>query len=172
MLVIKKKTVQECLRGFIRKDMPEVMLIEQRSHTYAWTEAEMLTALHRRGATGIVCEIGAIVVGFMIFERVGESFELLNLAVLPEMRRRRIGSEMLVRIKKKMNDQQVTSVVAHVTDENLPAQLCLRKNKFLATRIIKDHWKGYQNDAYEMVYRPSASSTKPREPGNRLTGYF
>lgn len=152
--------------------MPQVMAIEQKSHTYSQTETEMLAILRKRGVIGTVCEIGSRIAGFMIYRPVGKSFELINLAVAPEMRRRRFGSEMMVRLKSNMPKYRVSAIDVNVTEENVEAQLFFQRNGFVATRIIANCWEGYPNLAYAMQYRLPDEPSTASDCGNRVSEYF
>ena len=64
----EKEQVRVHIRWMIRRDMPEVLQIEQESFDYSWTEEDFLRCLRQRNCIGMVAEQGEKVVGFMIYE--------------------------------------------------------------------------------------------------------
>src|SRR3989338_9238219 len=82
------------VRQMIRRDMPEVLQIEQKSFEYAWTEEYFLRCLRQRNCIGMVAEYGDKVVGFMIYELHKAKLHILNFAVHPSWRRLAVGTQM------------------------------------------------------------------------------
>ena len=56
------------IRWMIRRDMPEVLDIENRSFEFPWSEEEFIRCLRQRNCIGMVAEHEQHVVGFMIYE--------------------------------------------------------------------------------------------------------
>ena len=56
------------IRWMIRRDMPEVLEIEQSSFEFPWTEEDFIRCLRQRNCIGMVAEYDEKVVGFMIYE--------------------------------------------------------------------------------------------------------
>ena len=79
------------IRYMIRRDMPEVLAIEQASFQCPWIEEEFLSYLRERNTIGMVAEVGEKVVAFFIYELHEKHLTLLNLAVHPDYRRQGIG---------------------------------------------------------------------------------
>ena len=93
----EKQQVRLHIRWMIRRDMPEVLRIEQASHDYPWCEEDFLRCLRQRNCIGMVAEVGEKVVGFMIYELHKTKLHIMNFAVHPDCRRAGIRSQQEVR---------------------------------------------------------------------------
>ncbi|MDA8746115.1 ribosomal-protein-alanine N-acetyltransferase RimI, partial [Rubripirellula amarantea] len=56
------------IRWMIRRDMPAVLAIENKSFEFSWTEEDFIRCLRQRNCIGMVAEENDQVVGFMIYE--------------------------------------------------------------------------------------------------------
>src|SRR5262249_39017517 len=117
-----QRPVQVNIRWMIRRDMPEVLQIEQQSFEYSWTEEDFLRCLRQRNCIGMVAELGEKVVGFMIYELHKSKLHILNFAVHPAWRRMGIGSQMVAKLAKKISSGRRTLISLDVRETNLPAQ--------------------------------------------------
>lgn len=156
-----KETPIDCqIRWLIRRDMDEVMAIENGSFDHPWTEEEFLCCLRQRNCIGTVAEsgrVGSTVHGFMIYELQKQSLRLLNFAVLPDSRRRGVGSQMVQRLVDKLEQQQRrTEIFIEIRETNVSAQLFFSKRGFRAVQVLKKHYDDTNEDAYLMRYRLGA----------------
>lgn len=144
------------IRWLIRRDMDEVLAIENGSFDHPWTEEEFLCCLRQRNCIGTVAEtrgVGSTVLGFMIYELQKQSLRLLNFAVLPDSRRRGVGCQMVQRLVDKLEQQRRTEIYIEVRETNVPAQLFFSKRGFRAISVLKNHYDDTREDAYLMRYR-------------------
>ena len=95
MLSSTLKEVCVHIRWMIRRDMPEVLDIENRSFEFAWTEEDFIRCLRQRNCIGMVAEHDERVVGFMIYELHKNRLHILNFAVHPDFRRRGVARGMV-----------------------------------------------------------------------------
>ena len=56
------------VRWMIRRDMPEVLTIEQEAFEFPWSEEDFTRCLRQRNCIGMVAEMADSVVAFMIYE--------------------------------------------------------------------------------------------------------
>src|SRR3974377_2236301 len=91
----EKEQLRVHIRWMIRRDMPEVLQIEQDSFDYSWTEEDFLRCLRQLNSIGMVAEHAEKVVGFMIYELHKSKLHILNFAVCPSYRRTGIGGQMI-----------------------------------------------------------------------------
>ena len=148
-----KKMLRVHIRWMIRRDMPEVLQIEQHSHDHPWTEEEFLRCLRQRNCIGMVAELGEKVVGFMIYELHKAKLHILNFAVHPEYRRHYIGTQMVQKLVSKLSSHRRTRITLEVRETNLPGQLFYRKAGFRAVRVVRGFYEDTSEDAYLMQYR-------------------
>jgi len=145
--VLNKVSVH--IRWLIRRDMAEVLEIEESCYPFPWTRDDFIQNLRRRNCIGMVAEHDEHVVGFMIYDLKRSGLELLNFAVHPNIRRCGVGEQMVEQMVEKLNPERRTSIVVTVSEYNLDAQLFFRDMGFLATGKVERYDNG---DAYEMVY--------------------
>ncbi len=149
----QKQEVRVAVRWMIRRDMPEVLAIENASFEFPWTEEEFVRCLRQRNCIGMVAECDDRVVGFMIYEMGKTRIRVLNFATAPEYRRRGVGSQMLAKLIAKLSPQRRTRITLEVRETNLPAQLFFRANGFRAISVLRNFYEDTPEDAYLMTYR-------------------
>ncbi|MBL8794873.1 MAG: ribosomal protein S18-alanine N-acetyltransferase [Planctomycetia bacterium] len=149
----EKEQVRVHIRWMIRRDMPEVLLTEQESFEFAWTEEDFLRCLRQRNCIGMVAEQGERVVGFMIYELHKSKLHILNFAVNPSQRRAGIGGQMVSKLIGKLSSHRRTRITLEVRETNLAAQLFFQKQGFRAVRVLRSYYEDTGEDAFLMQYR-------------------
>ncbi len=140
------------VRWMIRRDMPEVVAIEQEAFEFPWSEEEFTRCLRQRNCIGMVAEMADSVVAFMIYELHRAKLHVLNFAVVRSHRRLGIGSRMMDKLIGKLTPDRRGRIVLEVRETNLPAQLFFRSLVFRATSVLKDFYEDSTEDAYLMQY--------------------
>jgi ribosomal-protein-alanine N-acetyltransferase len=155
----------------IRRDMPEVLRIENESFEFNWTEEDFLACLRQRNCIGMVAEHENRVVGFMIYELHKTRLHILNFAVSPAFRRLGVGAQMIDKLVNKLSQQRRQEIVLEVRETNLPAQLFFQNQRFLAVKVLRNHYADSAEDAYVMQYRLDADVPEAYAPANRIAQY-
>ena len=154
----EKRELRVHIRWMIRRDMPEVLQIEQESFGYPWCEEDFLRCLRQRNCIGMVAELNEKVVGFMIYELHKSKLHILNFAVHPESRRRRIGSQMIQKLIGKLSSHRRNRITLEVRETNLASQLFFRDARFRAIRVLRAFYEDTSEDAYLMQHRLSVAA--------------
>lgn len=151
------------IRWMIRRDMPEVLQIEEENFDHPWSEEDFLRCLRQRNCIGMVAELGERVVGFMIYELHKTKLHILNFGVETAQHRRGVGSQMIRKLVSKLSSHRRTSITLEVRERNLPAQLFFRDGGFRAMRVLRAFYDDTGEDAYLMQYRyvGTANSDSP-----------
>ncbi len=157
------------IRWMIRRDMAEVLEIENQGFEFPWSEEDFIRCLRQRNCIGMVAEHDERVLGFMIYELHRTRLHLLNFAVAREYRRRRAGSQMLNKLLGKLSAQRRTRILLEVRETNLAAQLFFRSIGFRAVSVLKDFYDDTTEDAYQMQYRYRPAESQIVLPINRIT---
>jgi ribosomal-protein-alanine N-acetyltransferase len=155
------------VRWMIRRDMPEVIGIEQEAFEFPWSEEDFTRCLRQRNCIGMVAELADSVVAFMIYELHRSRLHMLNFAVMRSHRRLGVGTQMMEKLVAKLTPDRRGRVALEVRETNLPAQLFFRSLGFRATSVLKDFYRDSTEDAYLMQYCLEAA-TLPME--RRLAG--
>lgn len=141
------------IRWMIRRDMPEVLDIEQESFESAWDEQDFLRCLRASNCIGMVVEQGERVIGFMVYELHKNRLHILNFAVHPQFRRFGVGSQMVLKLISKLSSHRRTRITLEVRETNLPAQVFFRCQGFKAMRVLRAFYEDSGEDAFLMQYR-------------------
>lgn len=158
------------IRWMIRRDMPEVLAIEEQSFEFPWHEDDFLRCLRQRNCIGMVAEHNERVVGFMIYELHKSRLHILNFAVEAQQRRRGVGTQMVRKLISKLSPQRRSRVMLEIRETNLPAQLFFRTLGFRAVSVLRNFYDDTPEDAYLMQYRYSAAAVAAEQRPTRLAG--
>lgn len=168
----QKEQLRVHIRWMIRRDMPEVLQIEQDSFDYSWTEEDFLRCLRQRNCIGMVAEAGERVIGFMIYELHKSKLHILNFAVCPSCRRTGIGGQMIAKLIGKLSSHRRTKITLAVRESNLNAQLFFRAQDFKATKVLRNYYEDSGEDAYQMQFRIADDAGEDFEESvNRIAQY-
>ena len=170
---IKQATKTAHIRWMIRRDMPDVLGIENNCFEFSWTEDDFIRCLRQRNCIGMVAECDDRVVGFMIYELHKNRLHILNFAVHSDFRRRRIGNTMMQKLLGKLSQERRNRIMLEVRETNLEAQLFFKTLGFKAVQILKGYYVDAEEDAYLMQYRYQPTQEDLAEAGNpicRLSG--
>lgn len=146
------------IRWMIRRDMPEVLAIEQQSFEFPWCEEDFIRCLRQRNCIGMVAEHNERVVGFMIYELHKSRLHILNFSVHEQQRRRGIGGQMVKKLSAKLSPQRRSRIMLEIRETNLPAQLFFRSLGFRAVSVLRAFYDDTPEDAYLMQLRYSAAA--------------
>ena len=169
MLPSASKDVCVHIRWMIRRDMQEVLEIEQRNFEFSWTEEDFIRCLRQRNCIGMVAEFDERVVGFMIYELHKNRLHILNFAVCPDFQRHGVGRAMVRKLIGKLSPQRRNRILLEIRETNLGAQLFFRDEGFRAISVLRDFYDDTTEDAYLMQYRYRESDAELDLPSNRIT---
>lgn len=156
------------IRWMIRRDMPEVLYIEQSSFEFPWSEEDFIRCLRQRNCIGMVAECEERVVGFMIYELHKNRLHVLNFAVSPNWRHRGVGQQMIAKLVNKLSHQRRNRILLEVRETNLAAQLFFKAAGFRAISVLRDFYEDTTEDAYLMQFRYSEQVREEYTPVNRI----
>lgn len=161
------------IRWMIRRDMPEVLDIENHCFEFAWTEEDFLCCLRQRNCIGMVAERQERIIGFMIYELLKHQLHVLNFAVAPWTRRQGVGYQMVDKLVHKLSQQRRHEILLEVRESNLAAQLFFREQGFFATSVLRGYYEDTTEDAYQMRYLLAGSDQilLPFAPKNRISEF-
>ncbi|HKQ88419.1 MAG TPA: GNAT family N-acetyltransferase, partial [Candidatus Acidoferrales bacterium] len=118
------------MRAMERRDVDAVVAIQSTSPEIAqWTVADYDLA-HRPSTFGWVAEDGERIGGFLVAREVVDEIEILNIAVLPKLRRQGIGSELLSKALKEASVRGAMHAYLEVRASNSPAIEFYKRHDF------------------------------------------
>jgi [ribosomal protein S18]-alanine N-acetyltransferase len=90
-------------------DLPDVVAIERRAFTSPWSLAMFVLELSKPSGICLAAEVEGDLVGYLICSRYDTVWHIMNVAVDPELRRRRIATTLLeTLIGRVERDAQLT----------------------------------------------------------------
>jgi ribosomal-protein-alanine N-acetyltransferase len=128
--------VRDNIRWFIKRDMPEVLEIEQSLGEQAWCEEDILHHLRQRDTIGMVYDLGDRLLGYMLYRLAKHSIELVRLVIHPGYRKVGVGANLIQRLVSKLSRHKRTFLGVNVSEQDLAAQLFLKACGLLAVRVI------------------------------------
>jgi ribosomal-protein-alanine N-acetyltransferase len=141
------------IRWMIRRDIPEVLEIEQAVFESPWGEEDFIRCLRQRNAIGMVAESRERIVGYMVYELHKQRLHLLILAVHESFRRRGVARQMIAKLGNKLSYDRRSRIMLEVRETNLPAQLFFRAMGFRAVSVLRRFYEDPTEDAYLMQLR-------------------
>ncbi len=164
----QKRQLTVHIRWMIRRDMPEVLEIENKSFEFPWFEEDFIRCLRQRNCIGMVAECDERVIAFMIYELHKTRLHILNFCVHPQFRRLGAGGQMIAKLVSKLSHQRRTRILLEVRETNLDAQLFFRNNGFRAVSVLRDYYDDTPEDAYVMEHRYQPDVSEMILPINRI----
>lgn len=140
------------IRWLIRRDLDEIIEIEEDSFEYPWNKNDFVESLRKSNTIGFVAEQNEIIIGYLIYALNKNNIEILNLAVKRDFRRNKVGTSLINKVKSKLIGNRNRSK-ACLIDSNLVGHLFLKSNNFKAIDIIKNKYENINNDCYKFVYK-------------------
>ena len=169
MTTTERDRLQIHVRWMIRRDMAEVLDIEQEAFEFPWSDDDFTRCMRQRNCIGMVAEIADSIVAFVIYELHRSRLHVINFAVRRSHRRLGIGTQMMDKLVAKLSPERRDRIVLEVRERNLPAQLFFRSLGYRATSVLKDFYQDTTEDAYLMQYVLPGSATEQPMP-RRLAG--
>lgn len=153
-----KKVCELRLRWMIRRDLPEILEIENASFEFPWRKKDFFRVMSTNSC-GMVIELDDIVVGYIIYQLRRSSIHISKLCIARRWRSRRFGEAMIAWLKNKLDPPLRRRIVIEVPETNLNAQLFFRAMGFRCVAIMRGYYKESDDDAYSMIYfQPSVKA--------------
>lgn len=139
-------------------DVPSIRALEQQTETAAhWAEREY-DALFAAGAPPRIALVAIAeaessqVVGFVIARRATPEWEIENVVVAREERRRGVGIKLIVALLRKAQSGGATSVLLEVRESNLGARRLYEKLGFSQQGRRNSYYKDPEEDALSLSF--------------------
>lgn len=166
-----KEKLRVHIRWMIRRDMSEVLDIENKCFEFPWTEDDFIRCLRQRNCIGMVAEHDDRVMGYMIYALFDKSIHLLNFAVCKAFHRRGVGRQLVDKMVGKLSHLRRNKICLEIRDSNIDAQKFFSKCGFLAKQIMPQFYQETDDDAYTFEYQYGRGEPA-FVPTNRIAGMF
>jgi len=125
-----------------REDSAEVSRILQQSpEAVSWAERSLEESADSATGVALVSESLGEITGFVLGRQIGNEAEILNLAILPEKRRRGEGRALLEKALAEFQTRGVRRVFLEVRESNVKAIAFYKKHGFSETGRRKAYYR-------------------------------
>lgn len=132
-------------------DLDEVLVLEQRSFSEPWTRKMFLGELHGNAfATNLVLRADKLL-GYVMFWVVFEELHIMNLAVLPEVRRQGLGTALVRYVLTAAAAHGARMALLEVRASNVSAITMYRRLGFVQKSVRKGYYNHPREDAVIMM---------------------
>jgi len=131
-------------------DLEQVLAIERVSFIAPWSRAAFEEELANRHSRLIVFRIHWRIVGYMCFWQVMDEAHLLNIAVLPDMRRAGLGKSMMEHLEAVCRETGLKRILLDVARRNTAARRLYKKCGFRSIGFRKKYYPEAEDDALVM----------------------
>lgn len=153
MTTANKTQINVHIRWMIRRDLPEILAIENHSFPFPWDEDEFIRCVRQRNCIGMSCERDERIVGYMVYELHKHSLSLLNFAVHPDFRFQGVGRQMVRKLVSKLSGDRRSKITALVRETNIDAQLFFKAMGFVCVQTIPNADENTGEDGYDFWFR-------------------
>ena len=130
------------IRTMRREDSAEVSRILQQSpEAVSWAERSLEESADSATGVALVSESLGEIRGFVLGRQIGNEAEILNLAILPEKRRRGEGRALLEKALAEFQTRGVRRVFLEVRESNVKAIAFYKKHGFSETGRRKAYYR-------------------------------
>jgi len=134
-------------------DLPQVVAIERRAFTSPWSLAMFVLELSKPSGICLAAEVEGELTGYLICSRYDTVWHLMNIAVDPGLRRRRIATTLLETLLARVEpDAQVT---LEVRRSNAGAIELYENFGFRAAGVRRRYYQDNGEDALVMWRTPA-----------------
>lgn len=139
------------VRWLIRRELDEVLAIENQSFAHPWSHDDFIRHLKERCTIGLVAELDERIAGYIVYEFIGRTrLHILNLAVNPILRRRGIASQLVGKLISKLTADRRNRLTVDVNEYDSVGQHFFRSLNFKATKVLRNFYG--EQDAYAFEY--------------------
>jgi len=140
------------IRWMVRRDMQEVVEIENTCFNAPWSEEDFLSTLRRHNCIGMVAELDEKILGFYIYELHETKLHVLNFAIIPAYHRCKIGTQFINKLINKLHINARTKIYLETRESNLAMQLFLKSHEFKAIKVLNNYYDDDET-AYRFKYK-------------------
>jgi ribosomal-protein-alanine N-acetyltransferase len=144
-------------------DIDDVLALEESAFTNPWTRAMYLAELENPGVSYcfLARDASRLAVGFCSFWRVLDELHINNLAVLPDFRRRGIGSTLLAFVLNKGLEFGARRATLEVRRSNESARALYERFGFAVAGVRSNYYSKPVEDALVLWREDLAPSARP-----------
>lgn len=149
------------VREAVTADLPRMMEIGRHAVTAAQWSLRHYEQAFSSGRLVLVIEEGGQVRGFLVANSQAGEWEIENIAVIGEARRRGLGSHLLGEFLHQIRSNGASEVFLEVRESNLPARSLYEKWAFIEAGRRKAYYQDPPEDAVILKFSFAIQSSTP-----------
>ena len=126
-------------------DASEIARIEKASFSTPWSEEMILSEMREPLSSFFVIEFNNTIIGYYGFLHILDELHILNVAVDPSYRGRKVGSALIEHLLERGRAFSVRAVTLEVRESNLPAIKLYEKYGFHSVGIRPHYYTDKEN---------------------------
>lgn len=159
------------IRWMLKRDLPEVLEIENQEFEFPWEEENFRYCLRQREITSMVCLHDDKIVGYMVYEFHKHRIEIVNFVVTHSYQRGGVGSQMIQKLLK-LKSKHRRCVEMCLVEANLPGHLFLKNQGFEAVEVLDEFFEDCDKDTYtSYLFRYNYINKEPLF-SNRISQFY
>ena len=136
----------DCLiRAATDEDAKEIARIEALSFPAPWTEEMVRSEIREPIARFFVALDGDAIIGYYGFLHILDELHILNVAVDPNYRRRKVGTRLIEHLLEQARVLSARALTLEVRESNLPAISLYEKHGFRSVGIRPHYYTDKEN---------------------------
>ena len=137
-MIIKKMTSEH---------VPQIAFLEKLCFHDPWSESSIASELNNSLSLWLVAMEDDTVVGYVGSQTVLGWTDMMNIAVHPDHRRKKIGEQLVLSLEEELKKQESTCLTLEVRASNEPAKSLYYKLGFLEVGRRKNYYRNPKEDA-------------------------
>ncbi len=142
------------IRRLTYADLPQVVAIERRAFTSPWSLAMFVLELSKPSGVCLAAVSGEELAGYLICSRYDTVWHVMNVAVDPDLRRRRIATTLIERLLERV-DGPDTQLTLEVRRSNTGAIALYERFGFRSAGVRRRYYQDNGEDAIVMWRTPA-----------------
>ena len=151
------------IRRLTYADLPQIIAIERRAFPTPWSLAMFVLELSKPAGVCLAALRGGKMLGYLVCSRYDTVWHIMNVAVDPDHRRKRIATAMLADLFLRI-DSQTARCTLEVRESNLAAIALYELYGFRAASRRRRYYQDNGEDAVVMWRTQSLPDRRRRPP--------
>lgn len=146
------------------EDAASLAALEARAFPDAWDEAAFVAAFARPAFAAFGIRRGRGLAAYATFHFLGQEFEVINIAVDPDLRGRGLGSRLFGHVLQHTDKAGMNQGYLEVRAGNVPAKRLYLRHGFAVVGLRKRYYVDTGEDALVMVREAGQARSQEPQP--------
>lgn len=134
-----------------KRNIGDIVKIEKMCFLHPWSENSVRLHIEGKNNITLLCKENGVVAGYAGMTAVLDEGQIMNIAVLPEFRKRGFGDALVTALKEYCKNNGLNFMTLEVRASNQPAIRLYEKHGFQRVGLRKKYYGGVE-DAVLMTF--------------------